>query len=99
MLRPVAIQCGQTPGKAFPLFTPNDGWHWRMAMAQVQVADERQTGGKPIGIGLHVVTPVEPGQPGDPGAPHAPSVRAGGACDARTAIRTGPVGDIPRWRT
>lgn len=39
VLRPVAIQCGQTPGKAFPLFTPNDGWHWRMAMAQVQVAD------------------------------------------------------------
>lgn len=39
VLRPVAIQCGQTPSKDFPLFTPNDGWHWRMAMAQVQAAD------------------------------------------------------------
>ncbi|MGE0327458.1 MAG: lipoxygenase family protein [Polyangiaceae bacterium] len=39
VFRPVAIQCGQTPGKAFPVFTPADGWHWRMAMATVQAAD------------------------------------------------------------
>lgn len=38
-LRPVAIQCGQVPGDAFPIFTPQDNWHWRMAMTFVQVAD------------------------------------------------------------
>jgi arachidonate 15-lipoxygenase len=36
-LYPVAIQLGQTPDAA--CFTPNDGWHWRMAMQFVQIAD------------------------------------------------------------
>ena len=38
-LRPVAIQLGQLPGSAAPLFLPDDGWAWRHAMALVQVAD------------------------------------------------------------
>jgi arachidonate 15-lipoxygenase len=38
-LRPVAIQCGQAPGPQNPVFSPGDGWRWRMAMTLVQVAD------------------------------------------------------------
>jgi arachidonate 15-lipoxygenase len=30
-LLPVAIQCGQKPGDAAPVFTPADGWRWRLA--------------------------------------------------------------------
>lgn len=36
---PVAIQCEQTPGPYTPVFTPRDGWRWRIAMTFVQVAD------------------------------------------------------------
>jgi arachidonate 15-lipoxygenase len=38
-LVPVAIQCGQEPGPANPIFTPRDGWAWKMAKTTVQVAD------------------------------------------------------------
>lgn len=36
---PIAIQCGQKPGPAFPIFTPRDGWHWTMARSVVMAAD------------------------------------------------------------
>lgn len=32
-LLPVAVQCAQTPGDAAPVFTPADGWRWRLAQA------------------------------------------------------------------
>ena len=32
-LLPVAIQCGQRPSEAAPIFTPADGWRWRLAQA------------------------------------------------------------------
>jgi arachidonate 15-lipoxygenase len=38
-LRPIAIQCGQVPDAAHPIFTPADGWRWRMAQTTVQTAD------------------------------------------------------------
>lgn len=38
-LRPVAIQCGQTPGAGTPIFTPGDGHAWMMAKTAVQTAD------------------------------------------------------------
>ncbi|WP_437729779.1 lipoxygenase family protein [Sorangium sp. So ce1335] len=38
-LRPVAIQCAQTPGAASPIFTPSDGVAWEVAKLHVQVAD------------------------------------------------------------
>lgn len=38
-LRPVAIQCGQRPGPETPVFTPEDGWAWRMAKSFVQTAE------------------------------------------------------------
>lgn len=38
-LRPVAIQCSQTPGHSSPIFTPKDGTGWRLAKLHVQVAD------------------------------------------------------------
>jgi len=38
-LMPVAIQCTQTPGEHAPVFTPRDGFRWRMAQAFVQTAD------------------------------------------------------------
>ena len=38
-LVPVAVQCGQTPGPDTPIFTPQDGWRWRMAKATVQTAE------------------------------------------------------------
>lgn len=37
-LRSVCVQAGQDP-KRFPIVTPADGWHWRMANLCVQVAD------------------------------------------------------------
>lgn len=37
-LRSVAVQCGTDPSR-FPVRTPADGWHWRMANQCVQVAD------------------------------------------------------------
>jgi arachidonate 15-lipoxygenase len=36
-LRPVAIQLGQTPDH--PVFTPSDGWRWRVAMMHTRIAD------------------------------------------------------------
>ena len=36
---PVAIQVHQKPGPRDPIFTPRDGWRWRMATMAVQVAD------------------------------------------------------------
>ncbi|MCB9593000.1 MAG: lipoxygenase [Sandaracinaceae bacterium] len=54
-LLPVAIQCGQTPGDAFPIFTPRDGYRWRMARTIVAIADgndheTRQHLGKAHGV-------------------------------------------------
>lgn len=37
-LKSVAVQCGSDPSR-FPVRTPQDGWHWRMANQCVQVAD------------------------------------------------------------
>lgn len=37
-LRPVAIQCGQSPGPDTPIFTPKDRWHWKMARQCVRGA-------------------------------------------------------------
>ncbi|MBP6829897.1 MAG: hypothetical protein KA978_03880 [Deltaproteobacteria bacterium] len=37
-LRSVAVQCGLQPDR-YPVVTPADGWHWRMANLCVQVAD------------------------------------------------------------
>ncbi len=37
-LKPIAIQCGQD-SESNPIFTPNDGWTWKIAKAAVQVAD------------------------------------------------------------
>lgn len=37
-LRSVAVQCGSDPSR-YPVRTPGDGWHWRMATQCVQVAD------------------------------------------------------------
>lgn len=38
-LVPVAVQCGQRPSHATPIFTPQDGAAWEMARVAVQVAD------------------------------------------------------------
>jgi arachidonate 15-lipoxygenase len=39
-LRPVAIQCGQTPGPDYPIITPNSGkYAWLFAKTVVQIAD------------------------------------------------------------
>lgn len=39
-LRPVAIQCGQTPGPDYPIITPNSGkYAWLFAKTIVQIAD------------------------------------------------------------
>jgi arachidonate 15-lipoxygenase len=38
-LLPAAIQCGQTPGSATPIYTPADGDAWQMAKMVVQIAD------------------------------------------------------------
>ncbi|MBW4562792.1 MAG: lipoxygenase [Mojavia pulchra JT2-VF2] len=40
LLRPVAIQCGQTPGPDYPIITPNsDKYAWLFAKTVVQIAD------------------------------------------------------------
>ncbi len=36
---PVAIQCAQTPGAAAPIFTPADGWRWRIAQAFLSLGE------------------------------------------------------------
>ncbi|MEH1836424.1 MAG: lipoxygenase family protein [Nostoc sp.] len=39
-LRPIAIQCGQTPGSDYPIITPNSGkYAWLFAKTVVQIAD------------------------------------------------------------
>lgn len=38
-LKPVAIQCGQTPGHSTPVLYPDDGEAWELAKLHVQVAD------------------------------------------------------------
>ena len=38
-LRPVAIQCRQTPAADNPIFTPNDGYNWLIAKTIVETAD------------------------------------------------------------
>lgn len=38
-LLPVAIQCHQQATDEHPVFTPQDGWRWRMAQTLVQTAD------------------------------------------------------------
>jgi arachidonate 15-lipoxygenase len=38
-LRPIAIQCGQTPGPDNPVFTPHDGYNWLIAKTIVETAD------------------------------------------------------------
>lgn len=40
----VAIQCGQTPGTANPIYTPADGVSWRMARNCLNVADGNYQG-------------------------------------------------------
>ena len=37
-LKPIAIQCNQD-SSTNPIFTPNDGWTWKIAKAAMQVAD------------------------------------------------------------
>jgi len=37
-MRAVAVQCGPSPDR-YPVWTPADGWRWRMANLCVQVAD------------------------------------------------------------
>ncbi|MEJ6482543.1 lipoxygenase family protein [Nostoc punctiforme UO1] len=40
LLRPVGIQCGQTPGPDYPIVTPNSGkYAWLFAKTIVQIAD------------------------------------------------------------
>jgi arachidonate 15-lipoxygenase len=38
-LTPVAVQCRQRPGPDNPVFTPDDGWNWRIAKTIVEIAD------------------------------------------------------------
>ncbi len=38
-LKPIAIQCTQLSGVDSPLFTPNDGFAWKIAKTIVQIAD------------------------------------------------------------
>src|SRR5262245_3648401 len=38
-LMPVAIQCKQKPGAENPIFTPDDGYNWRIAKTIVEIAD------------------------------------------------------------
>ena len=38
-LRPIAIQCRQTPGPDNPIFTPNDTHNWLIAKTIVEIAD------------------------------------------------------------
>jgi arachidonate 15-lipoxygenase len=40
LLRPIAIQCGQTPGSDYPIITPDSGkYAWLFAKTIVQIAD------------------------------------------------------------
>ena len=38
-LTPVAIQCQQQPGPLNPIFTPDDGYNWKIAKTIVEIAD------------------------------------------------------------
>lgn len=38
-LTPVTIQCNQKPGPESPIFTPDDGYNWRIAKTIVEIAD------------------------------------------------------------
>ncbi len=38
-LSPIAIQCKQQPGPSNPIFTPDDGYNWRIAKTIVEIAD------------------------------------------------------------
>jgi arachidonate 15-lipoxygenase len=38
-LTPIAIQCKQKPGPDNPIFTPDDGYNWRIAKTIVEIAD------------------------------------------------------------
>lgn len=38
-LAPIAIQCKQRPGPDNPIFTPDDGYNWRIAKTIVEIAD------------------------------------------------------------
>lgn len=38
-LTPIAIQCRQRPSANNPIFTPNDGYNWRIAKTIVEIAD------------------------------------------------------------
>jgi arachidonate 15-lipoxygenase len=38
-LTPIAIQCKQRPGADNPIFTPDDGYNWRIAKTIVEIAD------------------------------------------------------------
>ncbi|HUR55518.1 MAG TPA: lipoxygenase family protein [Gemmataceae bacterium] len=38
-LVPVAVQCRQVPGPDNPIFTPDDGYNWRIAKTIVEIAD------------------------------------------------------------
>lgn len=38
-LTPIAIQCQQRPGADNPIFTPDDGYNWRIAKTIVEIAD------------------------------------------------------------
>lgn len=38
-LTPIAIQCKQQPGSENPIFTPDDGYNWRIAKTIVEIAD------------------------------------------------------------
>jgi arachidonate 15-lipoxygenase len=39
LLTPIAIQCRQQPGPDNPIFTPDDGYNWRIAKTIVEIAD------------------------------------------------------------
>lgn len=38
-LTPIAVQCKQRPGPENPIFTPDDGYNWRIAKTIVEIAD------------------------------------------------------------
>lgn len=52
-LTPVAIQCGKDPEK-YPIFTPDDGWRWKMARYCVAVATGTYRGGY-LHFALHII--------------------------------------------
>jgi len=51
-LTPVAVQCGPNPDE-FPIFTPGDGWRWKMARYSVQIATGTYRGGY-LHFALHI---------------------------------------------